>query len=314
MTCVLLLHQIPPSPTYFRAKILRKLNQLGACPIKNSAYLLPETQEQVEDFQWVRTEIEHEGGEAWLFRVEALGGVTDEGLKEAFRRLRSPDYQHLLDSGAELLQSARESEGDAGNSLYPALKKLKRRFEEIRRIDFFDAPERRELEDIMKTIETTLGETVRANPAKPELTNLSGKTWVTRRGVKVDRIATAWLIRRFADPAARFQFIDPAGQTAAPAGIRFDMFEGEFTHEGDLCTFEVLLRHLRLADPALAAIAQMVHDIDLKTDKHELPETSGFAAMIEGITALHSEDEARIAEGSRVLNAMHAALGAAAKG
>lgn len=313
MNWILLLHQIPPSPPYLRAKILRKLNQLGAYAIKNSAYVLPDSMEQIEDFQWVRTEVEHEGGEAWLFRVEALGGISDERLKDDFRNLRTAEYKQLSDSAAELLQSASEAESGALDSLYPAARKLRRRFEETRRVDFFDAAGREEAENIMENVEMTLGGQERRAAAKPKLDNLSGKTWVTRRGVKVDRISTAWLIRRFVDRGARFQFVDPTKSTPA-GGIRFDMFEGEFTHEGDLCTFEVLLRHLGLADPALGTIAQIVHDIDLKNDKYGRPETSGFAAMIAGIAALHTEDEVRIEEGSRVLDAMYAALKATPKG
>jgi hypothetical protein len=314
MNWILLLHQIPPSPPYLRAKILRKLNQLGAYAIKNSAYVLPDSMEQIEDLQWVRAEVEHEGGEAWLFRVEALGGVSDERLKDDFRNLRTAEYKQLSDSAVELLQSAREAESAIRDSLYPAARKLKRRFEEIRRVDFFDAAGREEVENIMEDVEMTLRGEERRAAAKPEVDHLSGRTWVTRRGVRVDRISTAWLIRRFVDAGARFQFVEATKPTAAGGHIRFDMFEGEFTHEGDLCTFEVLLRHLGLEDPALGTIAQIVHDIDLKNDKYGRPETSGFAAMIAGIAALHTEDEVRIDEGSRVLDAMYAALKAAPKG
>src|SRR5712691_1329364 len=90
---LLLLHQIPPSPAYFRAKVLRRLNRLGALVIKNSAYLIPETDETREDIQWVRSEIEQEGGEAWLFRAETLAGLSSESLQDAFRALRNADYK-----------------------------------------------------------------------------------------------------------------------------------------------------------------------------------------------------------------------------
>lgn len=296
---LLLLHQIPPSPPYFRAKVLRRLNQLGALAIKNSAYILPETDDTLEDTQWVRSEIEQEGGEAWLFRTEILGGISSDGLRETFRNLREMDYKQLLDTASALLRA----KFDSGQ-----LRKLKRRFDEVRAIDFFDAPGKEELETIMEAIDRKLHAPALQPAAKPELNNLAGRTWVTRRGVKVDRISTAWFIRRFVDAGATLRFVDPDRYTHTDGEIRFDMFEGEFTHEGDLCTFEALLRHMKMKDAALDAIAEIVHDIDLKDEKYQRAETKGIAAMISGLVALHSSDEQRIEEGSRLLDAAYAAL------
>jgi hypothetical protein len=129
----------------------------------------------------------------------------------------------------------------------------------------------------------------------------------------VDRIGTAWLIRRFIDPAGTFRFIDPDRYSHSPGEIRFDMFEGEFTHEGDLCTFEVLLRHSGIQDPALDAIAEIVHDIDLKDERYQRPETNGIAGQIRGIAALHAADEGRLEDGSRLFEATYAGIKAAGK-
>ncbi|HYL72613.1 MAG TPA: chromate resistance protein ChrB domain-containing protein [Bryobacteraceae bacterium] len=298
---LLLLHQIPPSPPYFRAKVLRQLNQLGALPIKNSAYLLPETDENREDFEWLRFEVSEQGGEAWLFRSEAIAGFTRESLEASFRALRETDYKQLLDQSREFLGR----EGDRPESEW---RRIKRRFDEVRRIDFFNAPGREELETIMEKIETVLQGSARQPAAKPGLADLKGRTWVTRRGVKVDRISSAWLIRRFIDPEARLLFVDQDRYAHQPGEVRFDMFEGEFTHEGDLCTFEVLLHHAKLNNRALDAIAEIVHDIDLKDNKYQRPETSGIAAMISGLTGLNTGDEQRIEEGARLFEAVYAGL------
>ncbi len=301
---LLLLHQIPPTPAYFRAKVLRRLNQLGALAIKNSAYVLPETDDTLEDIQWVRSEIEEDGGEAWLFRAETVSGLTADSLRESFREPRAIEYKQLLDSARGLVHSS----DDDPVRQESERRKLKRRFDEVRAIDFFDAPGREELETIMEAIDRKLHASAPQPIAKPHLKDLVGKTWVTRRGVKVDRISTAWFIRRFVDSNATLRFVDPDHYTHAGGEIRFDMFEGEFTHEGDLCTFEALLRHVKMKNAALDAIAEIVHDIDLKDDKYERPETKGIAAMISGVIALHSSDEARIEEGSRLLDAAYAAL------
>src|SRR5260370_1271318 len=129
-----------------------------------------------------------------------------------------------------------------------------------------------------------------ARPAK-------GRTWVTRSGVHVDRIASAWLIRRFIDPDARFRFVAPEEHQPAPGELRFDMFEAEYTHEGDRCTFETLLARFGLVDPALSAIAELVHDIDCKDGKFARGETAGVERGIAGIVRRHASDAARVEHG-----------------
>ena len=161
---------------------------------------------------------------------------------------------------------------------------------------------------MIENIENALVGNARPWVAKPDLKDLKTRTWVTRRGVKVDRISSAWLIRRFIDPDARFLFVDQDRYKQAAGEIRFDMFEGEFTHEGGLCTFEVLLNHIKSPDPALHAIAEIVHDIDLKDEKFGRSETSGIAAMISGIVSLYAADEQRVSEGSRLWESIYTAL------
>jgi len=131
---------------------------------------------------------------------------------------------------------------------------------------------------------------------------LRGRTWVTRIGVHVDRIASAWLIRRFIDPEAKFKFVAPKGYAALADELRFDMFEAEFSHEGDRCTFEVLCTGFALDAPGLRAIAELVHDIDLKDGKFARPEVAGLAAQIAGLALLHREDETRLARGAELFD------------
>jgi hypothetical protein len=143
----------------------------------------------------------------------------------------------------------------------------------------------------------------KGEPAAPA--RMRGRTWVTRKGVYVDRIASAWLIRRFIDPKAKFKFVADRGAKRGPRELRFDMFDGEFTHEGDRCTFEVLRERFRLDDPALAAIGEIVHDLDLKDRKFRREETSGIEKVIAGIAMAHPEDRARIERGSALLDDLH---------
>src|SRR5207249_9550599 len=143
-----------------------------------------------------------------------------------------------------------------------------------------------------------------ADPAKAP----RGATWVTRQGVYIDRIASAWLIRRFIDPVAHFKFVAPEGYRPRPGELRFDMFEAEYTHEGDTCTFETLLTRFGLGDRALRLIAEIVHDIDCKETKFGRPETPGIERLIAGIAKQNPEDDTRLEHGTALFDALHAAL------
>jgi len=146
------------------------------------------------------------------------------------------------------------------------------------------------------------------------IARLKGRVWVTRKGVHVDRIACAWLIRRFIDPGASFKFVLPKGYVPDPNELRFDMYDAEFTHEGDRCSFEVLLTRTGLHDPALAAIAEIVHDIDLKDEKFGREEAPGIKMLINGIcTDTHNDDE-RLIRGAALFDDLYAVFGRRASG
>ena len=140
-----------------------------------------------------------------------------------------------------------------------------------------------------------------------------GRTWVTRTGIKVDRMASAWLIRKFIDPEARFQFVPAKGYRPQEGELRFDMPEAEFTHEGELCTFEVLVQRFGLSDPALRPIAEIVHDIDVKDAKYGREEAPGIGQLVAGITAAHAEDEARLVSGAALFDDLYAIHSGATK-
>jgi hypothetical protein len=183
--------------------------------------------------------------------------------------------------------------------------RLRKRIEEIARIDFFRAPGR-------ERAERALGRTANAAPTEggrveeSPMTRATGKTWVTRAGVKVDRIASAWLIRRFIDPAARFKFVPAKGYRPDPGELRFDMYQGEYTHEGDRCTFETLLARFELDDPALAEIGQIVHDVDIKDAKFGRSEAAGIAALVDGLVLAYPDDAERLERGGTIFEGLYA--------
>jgi hypothetical protein len=269
-------------------------------PIKNSAYLLPNSEDALEDFEWISREIEEQGGAAWLFRAETLSGMSAEQIEENFRKLHVAEYESLLQQARDLLERAiTGSEEVLGPS-----RKLARRSEELRKIDFFVSPLREELEELMSETEKHLKAAditnSRSEPAK------TGGVWVTRKGICVDRIASAWLIRRFIDPAATFRFVDTSSYSHAPDEMRFDMFNGEFTHQGDSCTFEVLLTAHNLRDDlALVAVSEIVHDIDLKDHRFEREEAAGVSRLIDGLCSKIPQDELRLEQGTLIFESLY---------
>jgi len=137
-----------------------------------------------------------------------------------------------------------------------------------------------------------------------------GRTWVTRQDIHVDRMASAWLIRRFIDPAARFRFVVPRGYRLEPGELRFDMLDAEYTHVGERCTFQTLLDRFGPATPALAAIGEIVRDIDCKDSKYGRVETQGIAAMINAIAETVPDDEERLARSAPLFEGLLTHFGA----
>jgi hypothetical protein len=307
----LLLHQIPPKPAYFRVKIWRRLNDIGAVAIKNSVYALPATDAAQEDFQWLLREIVEGGGDASVCEARFIDGLSDAQVTELFHRARDADYDAIAKEARALADNLPvEAAGLAARrtELAAAVQRLRRRFDEVVAIDFLGAGGREVVGGLLAAIEGRIALEAAAEPGARGFDKLTGRVWVTRVGIQVDRIASAWLIRRFIDPEARFKFVPAKGYAPQPGELRFDMFDAEFTHEGESCTFEVLLKRAGYADPALRAIAEIVHDIDLKDAKYGRAETAGVARLLDGVARAGDDDEQRIALGSTVLDSLYAGL------
>jgi hypothetical protein len=284
---LLLIHQLPPKPDYFRVKIWRRLQGIGAVAIKNSVYALPFTPQATEDFQWLRKEITAGGGEASVCRAAFVDGLSDSQVEALFRAARDAEY-------AELTRAAEKTASPADAA------RLERRLREVTALDHFGAHGRKTAEAAVGGAKLKTRKVPRGKQERPR----AKQTWVTRPDVHVDRIASAWLIKRFIDPKARFVF----GETREGA-VSFDMFEGDYTHEGDRCTFETLLRRFGLEqDEALRAIGEMVHDVDCKDGKFGRDETPGFDRLIAGIVKRNARDDARIERGAELLNDLYESI------
>jgi hypothetical protein len=306
---LLLIHQIPPKPDYFRVKVRRRLQRMGAIALKNSVYVLPSRADTLEDFRWLLREIVAEGGEATVCEAELVEGTTGTELRAMFTAERDAEYAALVMEAQALVSPDRPSV-DPGTELEPELAWLRRRMEEIGTLDFFGAPARRLAERAIAAAEARLRKPKApgGSPAQRGREEMQGLTWVTRSDVFIDRIASAWLIRRFIDPKARFKFTGAKSYAPRKNEVRFDMFEAEYTHEGGRCTFETLLERAGLKERALRTIGEIVHDIDCKDAKFGREETAGIAALIRGLVKAYPDDSVRLERGAAALDDLYAAL------
>jgi hypothetical protein len=311
---LVLIHQLPPKPAYLRVKVWRRLQALGSVPIKNSVYVLPNTDEAREDFEWMLREITEAGGEASLCEARLVDGLTDAEVRASFQTARENDYRALAKDLRALAQETlprrkRALTSEERAKLETALGRVRKHMDEIGKIDFFGAPGREAVEGLLGDLERRMSVPDELPPARSKATRrveeVRGSVWVTRTGVHIDRMASAWLILRFIDPDGRFKFVPNRGYAKEPGELRFDMFDAEFTHEGDLCTFEMLLRRFDLRDPALIALGEVIHDVDLKESKFARPETPGVDHLVMGIAWTNADDEARLTEGATLFDALY---------
>jgi hypothetical protein len=256
----------------------------------------------------VSRELNELGGQASICEGRFLDASTDDDIERRFIDARNADYAEIAAAASQLAKKleAKRIAPERIAAFSDEHVKLVRRFGEVTAIDFLHVPGREAVEGLLAAIARALSRDG-TKPGEPlaVMAKPSGATWVTRTGVHVDRIASSWLIRRFIDPQARLKFVPAKGYVPKDGELRFDMFEAEFTHEGDKCTFEVLLERGALKDPALYAIAEIIHDIDLKDDKFGRTEVAGIRTLIEGISVATKDDSDRIARGTEVFNSLY---------
>ena len=334
-----LMFQLPARQASRRVAVWRRLRSCAALSWRNSAYILPNTPENLERLQWLAREVRKFDGEASVVLVQRIEGVSDHELRLAFNASRQLEYERLC-------RDLRTALGKAGPG--PARSvwtRLQQRLEKIVETDFFHCPLQKDAKALLGQLERRVQTRERpASALRPAAAGYRGRVWMTRPRPALDRVASAWLIRNFIDPDARFVFApspephpvaatarrrqpgahplppieprSPGGQpepaqpqAALPQAIAFDMFEGEFTHDGDRCTFEVLHARFAPKNPRLAVIATMVHDADLEDDKFHRPEGKALHQVLKGWAALGWPDEEILLRGFLLLDGLYRSLG-----
>jgi hypothetical protein len=303
---LLLAHQLPTRLSNARVKTWRRLQHIGAVASRNSVYVLPNTDQCREDFEWLRSEIVALGGDATVFSADAVSPGGGEDIVATFRRTRDADYRDLKREADKMMTSARgkpASGKPAGPAWDRSVRALRERFTAIERIDFFNAAVREAAAASIAALEQRSSGRKRAashDTAPLAVADFRNRRWATRPRPGVDRMSSAWLIRRLIDPNATFAFVDHPGVSDVP----FDMFIGEFSHQGQLCTFEVLARRFGLAEPVVEHIGQIVHDLDMHDTKYGSPDAPAIGRMVEGFRQLYADDQILLEHGIEMFEAL----------
>jgi hypothetical protein len=272
-----------------RVTLWRRLRRLGAISPTGGIYILPAQDMCVEAFQWLAQEIKQANGQAMVMSVQQLEGLTDQQLIDLFREARQEDYAELKTQVTNLEQTITvEKNTEKFVDFREALTKLQKQYSDIRQIDYFDSPDGVQLAAQLAKIAKTLAPVVEPSPqiAQVSIESYRDRVWGTRPKPHVDRLACAWLIRRFINAEATIRY---AHQPIA-AEVTFDMSEAEFSHTGNLCTFETMIQAFDLDTPGLSLLAEIVHEIDLQDERYFHPEITGVEAILKGWLQLDLPD------------------------
>lgn len=290
---LLLLYGLPTKRSAERVSLWRKLKKFGAVQLKSSAYVLPDTPAHYERFQWLSKQLRDAGGDATLIRVAQIEGMTSGQIVQMFNEARAAEYNDLASACRETLE--RHKKGSEGE-LAAELAKHQRRLREIRETDYFDSPAVHDAQIVLDRMERLLAPRKDAGMTQTaDVRKFVGRVWLTRPQPGIDRAGSAWLIRKFIDPKARFVFgMEPSKH---PNSVPFDMADAEFSHHGEDCTFETLVKRFGVTDEAVLKMAEMVHDADLEDGKFQRCECIGINRVLSGWAKAGLNDGKLLAKG-----------------
>ncbi|MDR9839689.1 MULTISPECIES: chromate resistance protein ChrB domain-containing protein [Herbaspirillum] len=301
----LLIASLPTSGATARMRLWRPIKALGCSPLRGGAYLLPDRPGHAETLAELAEQTNTEGGEAWLVTVDPRSEEDEQAFLARFDRTR--EYGEFL----KLVVEAKKGlTSQAPTDIAKTLKKLTKERDAIEKIDFF--PNEATLDanaawgDFVEKANAIL------SPGEPQphardiqvlnAQDYQGRTWATRRRLWVDRVASAWLIRRFIDPTAQFLWLDNPADCPADA-LGFDFNDATFTHVGDKVTFEVLVASFQLpSTPGIERLSALVHSLDAGGEAP--PEAAGFEAILTGARARLADDDAFLVEVGTILDSL----------
>lgn len=287
-----------------RVTLWRRLRRIGAISVKTGVYILPATDECIEAFQWLAQEVQQAKGDTLVFYVEQFEGLSDGEISEMFRQARQQDYLEIDTQAAELEQKINTQPPIEVPQIKEAIAKLRKRYREILNLDFFNCPDAQVVAARLTRIEQALKAENPTNLISTTIAEYRHKPWVTRPRPFVDRLACIWLIRKFINPDAVIRYsLQPAADE-----IAFDMKAAEFGHQGNLCSFETMMLRFGLVEPGVKAIAQIVHELDLKDGEYISPEAIGVETILKGWLLASFSDPELESLGIKLFEGLYLAL------
>jgi len=315
---LLFFYTVPSKPVSGRMKVWRKLLKSGAVPLKGAVYILPFNDEHYEFLQWLVSDISGMNGEAAFVKIDKVDTMKDQEIIALFNRQRASEYKGIanaLEDVERRISSIRKGgKQQAAQDISGQLVRLRKEFEEIQKTDFFSSKEGLALSARINQTDAEIRRHAGADEKKKKSAAIPlrspddyhGKIWVTRKRPFVDRMASAWLIRKFIAKDATFDFMDEK-EMAVPGrnSVTIDVRGGEFTHSGELCTFEVLIKAFGLRDKTVKKIAEIVHDLDMKDGKYKSPEAKGLEDILIGIRKTAKDDKDMLDRGMTVFEMLY---------
>ena len=298
-----LLFNLPAKHSRDRVKVWRRLKKFGAIQLKTSTYVLPDEPVHYERFQSLAKEIVDSGGESALVRVKEIEGMPYAALVAMFNEARAREYEEIAEPLTLLIRGARDRK-TSPEAFTNQLQKLRKRFQEIYDIDFFESSRGEELERLFRTAESLESNREPERKGQLQAEDYQGKTWITRPRPEIDHVGSAWLIHKFIDPEAKFVFA--RRRAKHQSALSYVMIESEFSHDSDCCTFETLIELFGIRERAMLRLAEIIHDADLGDDKFNRAEGSGIDQTLKGWAKQGLSDEEILRRGFQCLDGLHA--------
>lgn len=299
---LLLVFTLPSNKASERVGIWRKLQKFGSIQLRNAGYLLPNNPINQERFEWLATAIRSFKGEASILRIQAIDDLSPRALREHFRQARAADYEALIEEAKRLEPAAARASTQ--------LQRLRRRYEEILDIDFFESPLRRRAEEALRQAEKPRPKAEKGKVEMVSKADYQNRVWMTRPRPGIDRVSSAWLITRFIDPKARFIFSsDPKTHDDA---VRFDMYQaGGFGHDEDHCTFETICRLFGIGDKAVRVIGEAIHDADVEDGRFGRSEGIAMNSILRGWDRQGLANDELLKRGMELIEGLYLSLSGA---
>jgi hypothetical protein len=296
---VVLIFRLPAKQASARVELWRRLRRTGALPLAGSGYVLPAQAEAIEQLQWLAATVRKCRGEAAVIESQSLGRPADKDLEQRFAAASTGSYRTLL------VHARRVRRLKDPMARRRALAQLRRKLAEAANTDFFASPMRAQVETELDRMEMAMTPTGTPPSSTRPTGRFTGRTWVTRSRPKIDRCGSAWLIRKFIDPKARFVFASRPEEF--PGAVPFDMFDAPrgFGHRGDDCTFETLVSAFHIRDARVAAMAEMVHDADIGDGKFGRHDVAGIAQVLAGWSQSDLSDAELLRRGMELFDGLY---------